>query len=581
MDDTSKPDSSLLPYLSALYGPEIGQTAFKKLQRRIQAFRGRYSAPLVEPLHQGDSILITYGDQFQQEGENPLQTLFIFYQKHLRDFINGIHILPFFPYSSDDGFSVIDYRAVNPELGAWEEVRRLGEHVRLMFDAVVNHISSESDWFQGFLEGASPYRDYFITVPPDTDLSMVVRPRALPLLTPVQTAWGGEKHVWTTFSADQIDQDYANPDVLVEMLDILLFYVENGAQLIRLDAIAYLWKEIGTSCIHLPQTYKVVELMRAMLDLAAPHVQLVTETNVPHEDNVSYFGSGSNMAQMVYNFALPPLVMHALRTGNAEKLSRWAAGLTLPSRKVTFFNFLASHDGVGLNPAIGILSDEEINDLVQGTLARGGLISSKANPDGSESPYEMNINYFDALSTPGVDEPLELQVNRFMTSQAILLAIVGVPGIYVHSLLGSRGWQEGVTFTGHKRTINRQKFSMGTLTAELADAASLRGQVYRRYMTMLQKRAAEDAFHPHGVQMAIDAGKEIFCVLRFPQECGQPILCLHNVSGDKQAVLMGLVRAHLQADHLRDLLSGEVYSIRDDRGLSLLPYQTLWLKPET
>ncbi len=188
-----------------------------------------------------------------------------------------------------------------------------------MFDAVINHISQHSRWFQGYLSGQEPYTDYFVEVDPAADLSDVVRPRTLPLLTPVETA-DGTKHVWTTFSADQIDLNYASPDLLLEVLDVLLTYVQQGAQLIRLDAIGFMWKEIGTTCIHLPQAHSLIKLMRAALDEAAPETLLVTETNVPHAENISYFGDGYDEAQMVYNFTLPPLTLHAFLTGDASAL---------------------------------------------------------------------------------------------------------------------------------------------------------------------------------------------------------------------------------------------------------------------
>ncbi len=470
-------------HLSALYGPATGAATYERLAARLALFSVRRGT---SELTQRDAILITYGDQVREPGVAPLRTLTDFCRKHLRGVVSGVHILPFYPYSSDDGFSVMDYRTVDPALGTWDDVARLGHDFRLMFDAVINHASRQGAWFQGFLRDEPRYRDYFIVVEGDPDLSAVVRPRALPLLTEVQTA-AGPKRVWTTFSDDQIDLNYTNPDVLLEVLDILLFYVAQGAEFIRLDAIAFLWKEIGTSCLHLPQTHRVVQLIRAVLDEVAPHVRLITETNVPHRDNISYFGDGHNEAQLVYNFALPPLTLHALRTGDARVLSEWAAGLILPSEQTTFFNFLASHDGIGLNPARGILPEAEIAALVAGVEAHGGLVSYKTNPDGSRSPYELNINYFDALNDPQADEPLATQMDRFMASQAILLAMIGVPGIYFHSLFGSRGWPEGVAQTGRNRTINRQKLALPALEAELADPRSLRAQVFRRYAACCER----------------------------------------------------------------------------------------------
>ncbi len=558
-------------HLVALYGPEAGSAASAHLATRLAQFSLQGST--VE-LTQRDAILITYGDQVSEPDVTPLCTLAEFCRKHLQGVVSGVHILPFFPYSSDDGFSVMDYRAVDPALGGWGDVARLGQSFRLMFDAVINHISRHSAWFQGFLRDDPRYRNYFIVVEGDPDLSAVVRPRALPLLTEVQTP-SGLKRVWTTFSDDQIDLNYANPDVLMEILDILLLYVAQGAEFIRLDAIAFLWKEIGTTCLHLPQTHRVVQLIRAVLDEVAPNVRLITETNVPHRDNISYFGAGRNEAQLVYNFALPPLTLHALRTGDSRVLSRWASDLTLPSEQTTFFNFLASHDGIGLNPARGILPEAEIASLVADVEANGGLVSYKYNADGSHSPYELNINYFDALSDPHAAEPLAGQVDRFMASQAILLAMIGVPGIYFHSLFGSQGWPEGVAQTGRNRTINRQKLNLAALEAELSDSHSLRAQVFSRYKELLRARAASPAFHPGGRQRVIPCGDALFALLRTAPDRSAAVLCLQNVSGRIHTAPN--VAEALGMGKLCDLVTGRTLAVGKDDAVELRPYETLWL----
>lgn len=562
-------------HLAVLYGPQAGAAAFERLALRLAQAPQRQES---RGLSQSDSILITYGDQVRVPGEAPLHTLADFCRRHLKGIVSGIHILPFYPYSSDDGFSVMDYRAVDPALGTWDDVARLGRDFRLMFDAVVNHASRQGDWFQAFLRDDPRYRDYFVVVEGIPDLSAVVRPRALPLLTEVQTAIG-PKRVWTTFSDDQIDLNYANPDVLLEILDLLHFYVAHGAEFIRLDAIAFLWKEIGTSCLHLPQTHRAVQLIRAVLDAVAPGVRLITETNVPHRDNISYFGDGHNEAQMVYNFALPPLTLHALRTGDARVLTQWASGLILPSEQTTFFNFLASHDGIGLNPARGILPDGEIDALVAGVEAHGGLVSYKHNPDGSRSPYELNINYFDALNDPRADEPLARQVDRFMASQAILLAMVGVPGIYFHSLCGSRSWPEGVAQTGRSRTINRQKLNLADLEAELADPGSLRAQIFDRYTRLLRARAACNAFQPNGGQRVIDSSDMVFALWRTSPDQGAAVLCLQNVAS--RAQIATRVAETLRTSTARDLISDREVSIGQDGAVELAPYETLWLIGES
>lgn len=566
--------------LTAIYGNEKGEQTFKEISARLTAFQANHSLSTPSPLNQKDTVLITYGDQFQKPGQTHLKSLTLFCHKYLKDIISSVHILPFFPYSSDDGFSVIDYLEVDPALGKWEDIQSLAQSFRLMVDVVINHISSQSVWFQEFIKGTPKYQEYFITANPQTDLSAVVRPRTLPLLTPYDTVQG-QKYLWTTFSADQIDLNFANPDVLLEMIDILLAYIAHGAQMIRLDAIAYLWKQPGTACIHLPQTHWIIQIMRSILDRIAPYVFLITETNVPHRENVSYFGDGYNEAQMVYNFTLPPLVLHSFHTGSARQLSTWASGLTLPSQKVTFFNFLASHDGIGVNPVRGILSETEINNLVERTLEHGGLVSYKSNSDGSQSPYELNINYFDALSNPYAPEPLSIQIDRFICAQAILLSMVGIPGIYVHSLLGSRSWLEGAHLTGRNRTINRQKFEVQAIESQLADCKSQHAQVFQRYAALLRARASQRAFHPHGAQVFLDTGNEaIFAVLRIPPEMTPPVICLHNVSDANRTAVIDFKNLELSTHAWFDLVASKTYPRSKIAKISLSPYQVVWLTPE-
>lgn len=520
-----------------------------------------------------DALLITYGDQLRRPSEAPLRSLKSFLDRTIAAVLSGVHILPFYPYSSDDGFSVIDYFAVDPNLGDWGDVQAMAEHFDLMFDAVFNHISARSEWFQGFLRDDPDWRDFFTVVDGNPDLSRVVRPRTLPLLTEVQTA-AGPKKVWTTFSADQVDLNFRHPEVLLAVMDALLFYVAHGAKYIRLDAIAYLWKEIGTSCIHLPQTHAIIRLMKAILEAAAPDVRLVTETNVPHADNISYFGNGRDEAQMVYNFALPPLVLHTLSTGNASALSKWAAELTTPSPEAVFFNFLASHDGVGVNPVRGILPPTDIDALVSRVQAHGGFVSYKRNPDGSQSPYELNINYFDALSNPNDSSvPIERQIDRFIVAQSIMLSLAGVPGIYFHSLFGSRNDRAGAESSGIPRRINRQKFDADVFEAELANPASLRARVFARFRQLLRARGSSSAFNPTGGQRVLAAEPRVFAVERRSPDGTQRVLCLHNVSDEP-------VRFELGAAELgtswRSLTGAEV--TRSGSVVSLGPYEVQWLE---
>jgi sucrose phosphorylase len=577
--------TALYDHISCLYGVGQADSIYRKIFYRLANFWETYP-DLVKTteenrLSQVDSILITYGDMVRSEDEPSLQTLAAFLEKHLGGTLSTVHLLPFFPYSSDDGFSVIDYYQVNPEFGDWEDISMLGVHFRLMFDAVVNHISAESSWFQRFFLGDPVYQDFFYVVEEDFDSSRLFRPRALPFLTSFSTQ-SGDKQVWTTFSADQIDLNYENPDVLIAVIDVLLYYVARGAEFIRLDAIAFIWKESGTNCIHLPQTHRIIQLMRTVLDLVAPQVSIITETNVPHEENISYFGDGTNEAQLVYNFTLPPLTLHAFHSGDASVLTKWAKTLSLPSKQTTFFNFLASHDGVGLMPVRGILEDAEIDRMVKRIETIGGYVSYKNNPDGSQMAYELNINYLDALGNPAKQESARVKSQRFLCSQAIMLALQGVPGIYFHSMFGSQNWQEGVEVTGRYRTINRQKLERGALERDLANPHSLRHRVFTGFRRMLEVRRSNPAFHPFGNQKIIAFNPAVFAILRTPKNGGEPVLCLHNVS-DKPVDLK-VKMTDLPFDGLKplvDILVGdEIVNNPLFFEIQLAPYKVYWIQEE-
>lgn len=551
--------------LKRIYGPVRGGEAFERIRPLLEGFSSR-KRKKSGFFSKSDAVLITYGNSLNQPGKTPLETLAGFAADHLQSAFSAIHILPFFPYSSDDGFSVMDFFAVNPELGQWEDVNRLSRDFELMFDLVLNHISSQSDWFKRYLRREPGFAELALEVDPERDLSHVTRPRTSPLLTPFTKTDGSVAHVWTTFSADQIDLNYTSLDVLEKMLEVLLFYVRQGASLIRLDAIAYLWKETDTTCIHCVETHEMVKLFRAVLDAVAPEVMIVTETNVPHQENISYFGDGRNEAQMVYNFTLPPLLLYTFVKQDATIFSQWAAGLGLSSPETTFFNFTASHDGIGVRPLEGILPDAEIAFLADHVQNNGGGVSRKRNPDGSETPYELNITYVDALSNRDDDDAL--RAARFLASQAIQMVLPGVPGVYIHSLLGSRNWNEGVAQTGRARTINRRPLQYPEVLSEINTSGSLRHLIFHAYLHMLSVRRRQPAFHPGASFEIIDAASRCFAIKRASGE--QTILAVTGV-GDKE---LPLDLSDEATSCTTDLLTGAPV---DPGKIVLSPFQTVWL----
>jgi sucrose phosphorylase len=566
--------------LARLYGDE----QLPRLLQRLELVVGRYGVGThcLDPdavkarcrgWDQRDAVLIGYGDMVRSNGEAPLATLRRFLAERVGDAVSALHLLPFFPYSSDDGFAIIDYRMVDPALGTWADIDALSGDYRLAADLVINHVSGQSPWFRAYCNGMAPERHYFIEVAPGTDLSAVVRPRITPLLRAVQTPYG-ERHVWATFSHDQLDVDFSNPDVLFEYLDILLLYVHHGAQLIRLDAIAYLWKRLGTPCIHLPETHEVVKLLRDILEMLAPGVLLLTETNVPHAENISYFGAGDE-AHMVYQFSLPPLLLHALHRGDPSYLRDWAANLAPPPAGCTFFNFTASHDGIGVRPLEGLLPQAERDALVAAMEQRGGLVSRRSNPDGSATPYELNITYYDAVGVPG---DRDASIRRFLCSQTIAMSLQGIPGIYFNSLLGADNDLIGVEQTGRARSINRRKWTESELAAMLAeDGEHQAAQVLPEYLRRLRLRAAQPAFHPEASQQVLELPRGLFGIRRDSAD-GHRLWMLANVTDRAIACAMSRIHPHWQRARWRELIGGwEGDGATLASRLTLAPHQVAWL----
>ncbi|NJB81394.1 sugar phosphorylase [Wenyingzhuangia aestuarii] len=556
--------------LHKLYSPEVADRAVDSIIDLIFKYKSRIQSKDYQ-LSEKDVILITYGDQVNKDYEPSLQTLKGFMDKHLKGIINSVHILPFYPYSSDDGFSVVNYGAVDPKMGSWREIEQISGEYRLMVDGVINHISQFSDWFKAFLAGDPYFQDFFTEVDPTLDLSKVVRPRALPLLSEFVDSNGKTRHVWTTFSKDQVDLNYKSHRVLRNVLDALFYYVEKGATLIRLDAIAFIWKEIGTECVHLEQTHELIQLMREVLHEVAPEVIIITETNVPHHENVSYFGSGDDEAQMVYNFALPPLLVHSILNQNTKTLTKWAKTLTLPSDKVCFFNFTASHDGIGLRPVKGVLTDDEVQYIGKRVKEHGGLVSYKTDADGTQSPYELNCSYIDALTHP--DEDDEVRYKRMFLAQATVLAMPGVPGVYFHSLVGSRNYHDGVKHSGVNRTINREKYHIDWLEKELETEGTLAKKMLENYKELIDTRINEPAFNPFGKFEFLDLGTSLFAVDQHCIHQKERIVAVHNFS--ETAVTCELPGTI--AFPLTDILAPNSTELTNST-ITLKPFQMMWLK---
>jgi sucrose phosphorylase len=521
---------------------------------------------------QHDIALITYANSVMRDNEQPLDSLHHFLNSYVQGYINSVHILPFFPFCSDDGFAVMDYYQVNPAVGDWSQIQQIASDYRLMADLVINHGSSSSEWFKNFIKGEGYGHDYFYTADKDAPVSQVVRPRTTPLLNPTETA-NGTEYVWCTFSPEQVDFDFRNTAVLQEFVRIIRFYLDQGIRIFRLDAVAFLWKKLGTNCLNLPETHEVVRLLRTLLQHAYPDTVIITETNIPNRENLSYFGN-ANEAHCIYNFSLPPLLLNTMLTGDCHYLKQWLMSMPPAQNGTAYFNFIASHDGIGLRPAEGLLNENEIATLISTMQSFGGRVSWRAGDNGVKKPYEINIALFDALqgTTAGPDD---FGVDRFICAHAIMLALEGIPAIYIHSLLATPNDTEKVEKTQQNRAINRHQWDYDKLREQLADKDSQHAKVYDALTKLMHLRQQQKAFHPNATQFTLHLGQQLFGFWRQSIDRKQSIFCINNISNETQQLRISDLNL-IVTDRWWDLISGHIFDETTET-INVDPYQVLWI----
>ena len=563
-----------------LYRSVVDEERLKKIVDDLIGAIGASAAPIqTGPAHpadlwsQRDIALITYGDSIVDGGSKPLKVLRDFCEKWLGNCVTWVHILPFFPWTSDDGFSVLDYSSVNQALGDWNDINDIATDYRLMADLVLNHCSSRSAWFDNFKQGIDPGRGYFFTKGSSFDVSRVVRPRTSDLTMPVVT-WEGEQQVWCTFSHDQVDFDFSNPDVLLEFTRIIRLYLDRGVRIFRLDAVAFTWKRSGTTCINLPEAHDLVRLLRSLIEWVQPDAIIITETNVPNIENLAYFGQRDE-AHCIYNFALPPLLIHTLVEADSSRITRWLMSMPPAILGTTYFNFLASHDGIGLRPVEGLLSEGELDSMIDRLQENGALLSWREHADGTRTVYEVNVSLFDAFKHIG--EAVDLTLERMILAHAILLGLEGVPAIYLHSFLATNNDLSRVENTGHNRAINRHQWALDELTGLLNDAKSQHARCLQAIKQLIDTRQGQPAFHPNATQFTLNCGRSIFGFWRQSPDRAQSIFCLYNVTPTSTTIAAASLNL-VGSDSWRDLISGETVDLfSENPTIELAPYQAVWL----
>ena len=302
------------------------------------------------------SIIICYGDSvFNSKQKYQIKGFQNFYQKKLKNYFNTVHFLPFYPSSSDSGFAVKDHYKIDSRIGKWSDISKFAKKNDVMADIVINHSSARGLWFRNFLREKKPGKNYFLTVNSKFNASKVVRPRDHELLKKINI-FKKIEYLWRTFSPDQLDLNFKNPSVLLRFIKIMINLVNHGVTIFRLDAIAYLWKESGTKCINLKQTHEIIKLFRLICSFLNVKTILVTETNLPEKENLSYFGK-KDEANWIYNFSLSPLIIQAFLFENSSYLNKWSKKLPSTKPGNSYLNFIASHDGIGMRPVEGILNN--------------------------------------------------------------------------------------------------------------------------------------------------------------------------------------------------------------------------------
>tara|TARA_B110001469_G_scaffold95879_1_gene92021 strand:+ start:3301 stop:5079 length:1779 start_codon:yes stop_codon:yes gene_type:complete len=569
--------NKLIQQLSTIYKDVSLEQSFDQIAQALIDIMGLSSKvteikPFTNYWSEEDIILITYGDSILKDGEPPLQTLKNFLDHNIENTINSVHILPFFPYCSDDGFAVIDYSSVNESLGTWQDIEEISEAYHLMSDLVINHCSSRSAWFDNFIKGEGLGSDFFFTALPDDNLSDVVRPRTSPLLKEVDTG-KGKQFVWCTFSHDQVDFDFRNPEVLKAFASIIRQYLDMGVKIFRLDAIAFLWKVVGTQSINLPQTHEVVRLLRTLIESTESNPIIITETNIPNTQNLTYFGN-ANEAHGIYNFSLPPLLLNTLLTGNCLYLKRWLMSMPPSQDGTMYFNFIASHDGIGLRPAEGLLSESELDNLISTVESFGGKISWRTTDDGIQKAYEMNISLYDAMqgTIKGKDQ---WNFERFICAHTIMFGLEGIPGIYIHSLLGTQNDYQKLSNTHHNRSINRRRWQENDLEEALNNKDLHHGKVLSTLKSLLNIRIKQPAFHPNATQFTLHLGLQLFGFWRQSHDRKQSIFCVSNITNQPMTLPLSELNLIITESWI-ELISKTVITELSEE-IILAPYQTVWI----
>jgi sucrose phosphorylase len=514
------------------------------------------------------SVLICYGDSLLNGNkEKTLKIFRKFYKKKLEKFFEVIHFLPFYPSSSDSGFSVKDHYRVDKKLGDWSDINKQSKKTNIMADIVINHASSKGLWFKNFLRNKSPGKEYFLTVSKKFNISKVIRPRENKLLKRIGI-FKKNNLLWRTFSEDQIDLNFKNPKVILRFIKIIINLANNGVTIFRLDAIAYLWKRSGSKCVNLKETHEIIRLIRIVCNSLKSKPIIITETNLPEKENLSYLGVNNNESHWIYNFSLPPLLVYSFLFEDSTYLNKWSKNL--PTTKIgnNYLNFIASHDGIGMRPVEGYLNKDRLSKFFKRLKKNGGQLSYRKIQGSSKKVYEANITLFNAFQKTDYDKKGRYFLERYISAHAIMIGFEGIPAIYFNSIFGTSNDEHKYIISGNKRDLNRYKWNKNKLENLLKNKTSKESIYYQRIMNLIFIKKQNKAFHPNAKRENFNLGKKIFCFKRTSLDKKQIIYNITNLSSRYQ-----ILNLNNKFKKFKNLLGRSKTSY----GLKLKPYETLWL----
>ena len=559
-------------YLFQIYSNDLSKKQINNLFLNIKSI---FTQPMKRSKNklwsEKDFLLITYADSIKKNNQKNFTTLNSFLKKYCKEF-SYIHILPFFPFSSDDGFAVEDYKKIKIEHGSWKDLKKITKTFDIMVDLVINHCSSNNKLFKNFLEDKNPGKDFFINSEKKFPKSnKIVRPRSSDLSKKVLVD-GKNTYVWCTFGHDQVDFDFRNPNVLLYFFEIIKFYLDQDIKALRLDAVAFLWKELGTRCINLPQTHNIIRLIRLIIDRFYNKTLIITETNIPSHENLTYFGN-NNEAHCIYNFSLAPLLIHAVVSGNSFYLKKWSRGMPPAQENNSYLNFLSTHDGIGMRPVEGILPENEIQKYFNFFKKQGGLFSYRTNA-GKKSVYEVNITLLEAFKEcyNGKDK---FVLERFILAHTILFSMEGIPAIYIQNYLGSKNDNAKVKKTNSFRSINRRNWNFDSLVKIFKNKSNINSKILHSLNRLMVLRKKQIAFHPNATQFTLQLGDIFFGIWRQSIDRSQSIFCISNLTNVKQKISLLDINL-ISTNNWFDILSNKkIKNIGDE--LLFKPYQTFWI----